>query len=185
MGMIFYPAGFELYVDNPGYGELFVVASTEPFPGEPLVHEEWQFDLYGTDLGQFLAQIIDRALDTDPVRPGGIRLPTFITGAVAAVLLPALQRATILAIGGSDRYERTFPDTDEAPAGPLCVRCNLGTGYSPGALPSTWCEQHGHRAYGVRSRRWELARRAHDHDLAMWKWERARERERAGLESQG
>lgn len=130
--MIFYPAGFELYVDNPGHGELFVVAATAPWSGEPLVHEDWQLDLYGPQLGEFLARVTNRALDTDQARTGRVRLPAFITSAVAATLLPALHRAIMLAIGGSDRYERTFPETDEAPAGPLCVRCNLGTPYSPG-----------------------------------------------------
>ncbi|MEV6928432.1 hypothetical protein AB0M46_28645 [Dactylosporangium sp. NPDC051485] len=183
--MIFYPDGFELYVDNPGHGELFVVAATEPWNGDPLVHQEWRLDLYGSELGEFLARVTDRALDTDQAWPGRVRLPAFITSAVAATLLPALQRATMLAIGGSDRYERTFPETDEAPAGPLCVRCNLGTPYPPGALPSTWCEQHGHRAYGVRPGRWDLAQELHGHDLAMWQREQARERDRAAWQSRG
>lgn len=185
MGMIFCPAGFELYVDNPGHGELFVVAATRPSIGESSVHEDWQLDLYGPQLGEFLARVTDRAFDADQPRPGRVRLPAFITSAVAATLLPALHRATMLAIGGTDRYERTFPESDEAPAGPLCVRCNLGSPYSPGALPSTWCDQHGHRAYGVRTGRWDLAQELYGHDLAMWKRQQAREHERAALESRG
>jgi hypothetical protein len=68
MGMIFYPAGFELYVDNSGHGELFVVAATEPWNGDPLVHQEWQLDLYGPQLGEFLARVTNLTLNTN--QPG-------------------------------------------------------------------------------------------------------------------
>jgi len=36
-------------------------------------------------------------------------------------------------------------------ARPYCAICGEGTGYSPGALPSQWCDQHGHQSFGMGS----------------------------------
>lgn len=158
MSKIFCPPGLELYVNNPGYGEIIVTAPTAPFEGgKALVDEEWRRELYGPKIGQFLTWVTGRALGVEPDRSD---LPTFITDQVARTLLPDLQKAALLALGGTDRYDRTFPDDDDQHP-PLCAVCNLGTYFTPGAMPSPWCEQYGHRPFGTPTRRWDDAQRSH------------------------
>lgn len=183
MSMIFYPDGWELAVDNPGYGELLVRALTNPYDCEPLVTEEWSRDFYGPKVGQFLAAVTAQALGGTPGKVGYEALPKFLTPAVARDLLPALQSATLLALAGSDRYERIFPEADESPAEPLCVRCNLGSPYSSVPIASEWCEQHGHRAFGTSAPRWEHAQEMYQLDLDRWKRAEARRREDEALAS--
>ena len=168
MSMAIYRPGMELYVDNPGYGELIVVAPAHPYDGRPLVDQDWTLSLYGPEIGEFLSEVTGRALGADPQDSGGMRLPAFVTAAVARTLLPALQEAVLLAVAGTDRYDRTFPDQDEPPSRPLCVRCNLGTAFSPGALPSTWCDRYGHRPYGVVTERWDTAQEIHQLHVERW-----------------
>lgn len=47
MGMLWYPEGFEIIVDNPGYGQVFIRGD----------HGEWERDLAGGDVGAFLTQL--------------------------------------------------------------------------------------------------------------------------------
>jgi hypothetical protein len=176
MSMIFCPAGWELAVDNPGYGALNIRALTDPYDAKPLVKEEWSRDFYGPKLGQFLNAVTAIALGGTPGKVGFEDLPAFITATVARDLLPALQHATLLALAGTDRFERTFPDTEERPAKPLCVRCNLGSDYTATPTTSEWCEQHGHRAFGTAGERWEHAQELHE--LAVQSWQRAQDRQR-------
>lgn len=168
MASTYFPAGWELDVPNPGYGELFVRAPRHPFRGEPLVaDEDWEAELYGPKVGEFLTQVTTHALTVESVAaPAGAMLPGFMSVQVARGLLPSLQEAVLLAVAGTDRHERTFRDADEGPARPLCVHCNEGTHFSPGALPCPWCEQHGHRAFGMNMRRWENAQEVYR--LARW-----------------
>jgi hypothetical protein len=174
--MIFYPDGWELAVENPGYGELLVRALTNPYDCEPLVNEEWSRELRGPKVGEFLASVTTQALGGTPGKVGYEELPRFLTADVARKMLPALQSATLLALAGTDRYERIFPaDRDHYPAAPLCVRCNLGSDYTSVPTTSQWCEQHGHRAFGSYPR-WETAQEAYQLDLDRWK--RAEERRR-------
>lgn len=176
MSMLFYPGGWELAVDNPGYGELHVRALTDPYDAEPLVKEEWRRELRGPKVGEFLTAVTAQALGGTPGKVGYEDLPRFLTAAVARELLPALQSATLLALAGTDRYERTFPaDRDHYPAAPLCVRCNLGSDYAGVPATSDWCEQYGHTAFGTYPR-WETAQEAYQLDLDRWK--RAEERRR-------
>lgn len=178
MSTTWYPPGMEIYVDNPGYGELGVLARANPYDSPALVTEEWHQELYGPQIGEFLDRVTDRAIGTDQKRPGYIVLPKFLTEKVARNILPALQRATILATAGTDKFDRTYhQEPDEAPHAPLCVRCGLGTFYTPGAMPSQWCEQYGHKPYGTATTRWDFAQEMHDLDYA--RWERARERRRS------
>jgi hypothetical protein len=177
MSMIFYPDGWELAVDNPGYGELHVQALTNPDDGEPLVEKEWSREFHGPKVGQFLAAVTAKALGGTPGKVGYEELPRFVTAEVARKLLPALQSATLLALAGTDRYERTFPDADEQPAEPLCVRCNLGSPYTSVPTTSEWCEQHGHAPFGSTLSRWENAQEAYQLDLDRWKRAEARRRE--------
>src|SRR4051794_29875719 len=137
MSMIFYPDGWELAVDNPGYGALQVRALENPYDCAPLVKQEWSRAFHGPKVGQFLAAVTAKALGGTPGKVGYEELPRFITADVARKMLPALQSATLLALAGTDRYERTFPDNPEhCPPAPLCVRCNLGSDYAGKAATS-------------------------------------------------
>lgn len=175
MSMSWSPDGWAIDVDNPGYGEMIVAAPRHPFSGTPIVVEDWEKELKGPEIGSFLCQITSRAFDDQaPAPAAGEALPAFISPRAARTLLPALQQAVILATAGTDRYDRTFPDEDEAPAEPLCVRCQLGTFYTPGALPSEWCEQHGHTPFGMGSdTRWSTAQELYQ--IRRERWDRQRE----------
>lgn len=169
MSMIFYPDGWELAVDNPGYGELLVRALTNPYDSKPLVKEEWSREFRGPKVGEFLTAVTAQALGGTPGKVGYEELPRFLTAEVARNLLPALQSATLLALTGTDRYERIFPaDRDHYPAAPLCVRCNLGSDYTSEPTTSEWCEQYGHTAFGP-YRKWETAQEAYQLELDRWK----------------
>lgn len=178
MSTTWYPPGLEVHVDNPGYGEIVVIAPTFIFDGRPLVTTEWRRDLYGPKIGEFLTRVTHRALDTDVVAPDP-NLPKFVTTTVARTLLPVLQQAAVLAAAGTDRYERTFPDPDVQPPAPLCLRCSLGTYFTPGAMQSDWCDEHGHSPFGMATRSWDRAQEMHG--WAVGAWERARERRSADL----
>ena len=183
MSMVFYPDGWELAVENPGYGELFVRALTKPYDCEPLVTEEWSREFRGPKVGEFLAAVTALALGGTPGKVGYEELPRFVTAEVARKLLPALQSATLLALAGTDRYERIFPgERDHYPVAPLCVRCNLGSDYTSVPTTSQWCEQHGHRAFGSYPK-WESAQEAYQFDLDRWKRAEARRREDEALAS--
>jgi hypothetical protein len=85
-------------------------------------------------------------------------LPPFLTVRHARRLLPVLTRATLLAAAATDRYDRLYPDPDDAPAAPLCVRCGLGSPYTGEVSLNMWCEEHGHRPFGEPSgTTWEAA----------------------------
>lgn len=153
-----YPPGLEIAVDNPGSGELWIHAPTNPPAGDPLVEDDWDTMLYGPELGGWLTLVTDLALGI-PTGPDRLRLvddwgypvqlPAFITARVAREILPALQRAVVEATAGTDRFERTFRTADVPPADPLCVICGKGSPYASQALTlSRYCDQHGHRPYG-------------------------------------
>lgn len=168
--MIFYPQGWELSVDNPGFGQIDVLVPAErDSDARPLVVDDWRAELRGPDLGAWLDALTTRAFEPDPAGAPTAPLPPFVTPAVARGLLPAFQRAVTLAVGGTDRFERVFPDSEDAPAEPLCVRCNKGSGFSP-PMP---CDQVGHTPFGSRYARWNTAEEVHTHDVRRWETRRA------------
>lgn len=181
MSMIFYPDGWELAVDNPGVGELIVIADEELNPR--LINREWRAELYGADIGAFLTQVTNRALELDDSEHSGTPLPRFLSAEVARAVLPALQRAVLLATAGTDRFEKVFPDADEAPQKPICVRCNIGSPYTSEVATSEWCEQYGHRAFGASASRWEHAQEMYQLNRDRWEREQARQREQEALAS--
>lgn len=157
---------WEIAVDNPGYGQVYV--ANRP--------REWETDLAGEHVGTWLRQLTKRALSqatdlggfTDLARETEA-LPAFIGPDEARLLLPAFQLATVLAAAGSDRFDRLLSDPDDGPHRPLCARCDEGTFYTPGALPSSWCDQHGHVPFGMHDgARWEGANAAYERRYAAW-----------------
>lgn len=85
-------------------------------------------------------------------------LPPFLSVRDARLLLPVLTRATLAAAAGTDRYERLYPDPEDAPAAPLCLRCGLGSIFTGEVSLNMWCEEHGHRPFGEPSgTTWEAA----------------------------
>jgi hypothetical protein len=179
--MIFYPDGWELAVDNPGFGELIVIADQELSPR--LINGQWRQELYGAAIGAFLDQVTNRALGLDDGEHSGTPLPRFLSPELARAVLPALQKAVLLATAGTDRFEKTFPDPDEAPQKPICVRCNIGSPYTSEVATSEWCEQYGHRPFGASASRWEHAQEMYQLALDRWKRAEARRREEEALAS--
>jgi hypothetical protein len=113
-----------------------------------------------------------------------MHLPPFMKPHVARALLPVFQKAVVLAVGGSERYDRVLPDQDGSPQPPFCVRCDLGTFYTPGAMPNTWCEQYGHTPFGTADgTSWEAATAHYERRRRWWDQDRERERDQAALES--
>jgi hypothetical protein len=179
MGMLFYAGGdngdaWEFIVDNPGDGELNVSVFAHAFD----LDENWRITLHGPKLGAWLDRVTARALGTDTTPPDTV-LPRFATEARAREILPSLQKAVALALAGTDRFERTWPDRDEAPAAPLCVRCSLGSDFSnTSGMVSPWCEQYGHNPFGT-SYTWDQAQEAHQLDQDRYDRRRARELDQA------
>ncbi len=101
-------------------------------------------------------------------------LPKPLTAGAARRLLPAFQKAAVLATSGTDRYERIFTDNEDPPAEPLCCVCNEGTQFTPGPTVSEWCQTYGHLPYGeYHGTSWDRAQERY-----AWRrrlWDRARE----------
>lgn len=178
MSTTWFPPGWILDVDNPGYGELAIYAPTQPLTEPAVVTKDWATTLYGPQLGDFLDAVTRQAIHTDDTRPGAHPLPAFLTPKVARGLLPRLQQAVLLAVAGGDRFDRTYPDRDDPPPRPLCVRCATGTLFTTESTHSTWCDQYGHRAYGVVTHSWEYAHELHERRLRRWESRRASESNR-------
>lgn len=167
--MSWYPEGFELYVDNPRYGELVVRATAD--------QERWEATFDGAELGTFLHRVTERALGLDPAPPlpGDRPLPAALTAEAARTILPALQRAVVLAAAGTDAFERTFPDPDAGPCEPYCVDCGEGSGFSGATTISARCLEYGHHAYGMgTTTTWESAQQRYQ--LARQRWDEHRGR---------
>lgn len=161
MSMLWYPDGFEIAVDNPGHGQVWISADRD--------HGDWDVHLAGAHLGTLLDAVTYLALAQGP--EGGrsewslvpvAGLPGPISRSTALRLLRPIQSAILLAIGGTDRFERTYPDVEDSPPVPLCVRCDEGSFYSDAVSISAWCAQYGHSPYGEADRTtWEAAGRLH------------------------
>ncbi|MFI5497304.1 hypothetical protein [Actinoplanes sp. NPDC051859] len=177
MSMMFYSPGWELAVDSPGSGELLITTVTDSTATGTVTDEKWYRAYYGSQVVQFLAAVTARALCDIAGRVGHEDLPAFLTPDVARGLLPTLQKAVLLTLAGSDRYERVFPDDGRAPAEPLCIRCHKGSFFPYLAISSEWCEQFGHRAFGTSLERWEEAHEAYRLNREGWKRTETRRRE--------
>ncbi len=175
MSMSWYPGhdtaeGWEISVDNPGHGTLWIRTLGEDLP-------EWESDLRGAELTSFLAALTALVLDESAALALGSTptggLPRFMNATRARRLLPAFQKAVLLAAAGSDRYERLAPDEDDAPAEPLCVNCHKGSPYAATETWSEWCQTYGHTPFGQNGGRWDLAVELHAHAVDRWKRMRA------------
>ena len=172
MSMSWYPGhdtgeGWEIAADNPGYGTLWIRTIGSDLP-------EWEADLAAVDVGTFLEVLTAHALSDDAGDPlAGVveapaPLPFWLSPGQARQLLPAFQKAVLLAGSGTDRYERLLPDDDAPPAEPLCVTCGKGTGYTAGETRSEWCEQYGHTPFGQTDIGWDAAVQLHAGRRAWW-----------------
>ncbi len=173
MSITFFPAGLEIDVRNPGYGEIYIAAPRNPYRGERLLPEsEWSTVLLGPAIGTFLQEVTTRALASPEGRadddPGDETLPSFITTPVARQLLPHLQQAVVLATAGSDRFDRIFPE-DDRPQRPLCAYCHEGSMSTSAKTISPWCTEHGHQAFGIDTdTTWGLAQVNYKHEREQW-----------------
>lgn len=185
MSVIFYVLDerFEIHVENPGYGQILLYAPAYTRELPPLVVDEpWSRRLHGAEIGEFLTRLTARALGTEPGTPPllsrrpvsavphwSVHLPPFMKPDIAKAVLPSFTQAVVLAASGTDRFERTFTDLDEPPREPFCVRCDLGTIFTPGAMTNGWCEQYGHTPYGhADGTSWEAATAHYNRRRAWW-----------------
>lgn len=171
MSMYFYPCvEFEIAVDNPGYGTLWIRAIGPDMP-------EWQHDLAGTDLGQLLTEVTGLATGLAPTgrRPETAALvPVWLDERLARLLLPGLQKAVVLAGAGTDRYEQLLVDEDESPPEPLCVDCGEGSPFHQAVTVSERCTEHGHTPFGHREHTtWDAAQRLYASNRKWWETRRA------------
>lgn len=116
----------------------------------------------GAQLGRLLEETTRRALGNEPgVDPAqDLVLPASITGAQAGELLPNLQRAVLLAVAATERYERVGVEPGERPADVLCVDCNQGSTFHQVVTISEKCSQYGHTPFGYPTgTTWDQAQR--------------------------
>lgn len=164
MSTSWFPDGFELHVENPGHGTMLILGD----------HGDWETELTGAELGQFLADVTARALGTEDQEAEHnadwkSSAPPFITAAAARRLLPSLQRAVILAGSGTDKFERLFVDPEDKPPAPLCAQCWEGSYYSGYPLGSSSCDQYGHTPFGFGDRtKWETAQQRAENGRQWW-----------------
>ncbi|WP_160005797.1 hypothetical protein [Nocardioides sp. AX2bis] len=159
----------EIHVEDPGHG-VVLVGSDQPTPdGTHIVA------VRGSQLGAALASVTALALSDDPA---SARVSGFgsITRSEARQLLPALQAAVMLAVGGTDRAERVRPlEDDAAPLEPVCVTCGEGSQYTP-TMDSTnpRCAEYGHHPFGeYDGLRWDAALCLHRSNADWWEQTRA------------
>lgn len=180
MATSYFPGEWEIYVENPGYGEVMIRA-----PHGMGFEATWR----GEQLGRALVEVTTLAL-TEVALPmleeRRRLLPQWFTTGMAHQVLPALQRAVVQAAAGTDRYERVFTETDEKPAEPLCVHCNHGTYSSSEETRSAWCEEYGHAAFGFDpDLSWEGAQESHRHAVDGWEFRQRMTAIRAPLPGPG
>lgn len=190
---------FEIDVDDPGYGYLWLrLVEYRAMQYFGLEDEGWQVDLAGAQLGDWLHELTTRALCTTGEydsswdirealgRRRSDQVPHWVTSHVARSILPAFQAAVLLAAAGTDRHERILVDREngEPLAEPICVRCDVGRIWAGAVATSTWCEQHGHTPFGMittvwetpRPLTWQAARERHQAQRDRWRREQERRR---------
>ena len=166
MAMTFYPDEVHIHVDNPGYGEL--VLQWRDGDQHPVT-------VTGPRITTLLEQLTALALGT----PAGSRsmIPRELDQATAAKLLPTFQRAVILAVAGTDRYEALHPEPEDGPRPPICVRCGInGSATIDDARLSGYCLEHGHTPFGAgSSTSWDHAVTRYETQKALWEARRGRD----------
>lgn len=197
---------FEMWVDDPGYGYLWMrLVELRALQYVGLDDEGWEIALAGAQLGEWLRELTTRALCVTGEYDSswGIRdrlghrrrdqVPHWVTSHVARSLLPAFQKAVLLATAGTDRFEQTCVDEDDAPQPPICVRCDVDRIWASAVATSVYCDEHGHTPFGmvgraggvVRPISWETALECRADERARWDRERERERFYAELTKGG
>ena len=180
MATTWFPPGWALDVPNPGYGELILEASLQPFRGVPLVREDWTRTLNGPQLGEFLAAVTARALQVDAAPPAQRR---------AARLRDARRRGRRAAGaaaggpagGGGHRAVRAGVRRRVRAAAAAVLR-HLWRGHRLQSRRAAVAvvRQHGHQPFGMgSSTRWDSAQELHQSRRQRWErqQELAREQE--------
>lgn len=159
MAMTFYHDEVHIHVDNPGYGEI--VLQWRDSDQHPVT-------VTGPRITMLLEQLTFLALGT----AGAPRtlLPPELDRATAESLLPVFQRAVILAVAGTDRYESLYPEPEDGPRHPICVRCGVNGGSTPDDTRiSGWCMEHGHAPFGAgTSTTWDQAVARYETQRTLW-----------------
>lgn len=126
----------------------------------------------GPRITTLLEQITALALGTPAVSRSMI--PRELNQATAAKLLPAFQRAVILAVAGTDRYEALHPEPEGGPRPPICVRCGInGSATIDDARLSGYCLERGHTPFGAGSgTSWERAVTRYQTQKMLWEAQR-------------
>lgn len=141
MSISFSSDAVRLHVNNPGYGEVIVQWRTSDADGELMA-------VNGPMLTMLLEQVTDLALGA--VGAPRTLLPHHLDQERAADLLPALHRATVLAVAGSSRYEALYPAPEDGPRPPICVWCGArGAATSEDSRFSGWRHDHDHAPFGA------------------------------------
>jgi len=131
----------EVTVEDSGFGSIAVRRLDDRYadPCDP-------YDRPGLFAGPRMAALLDvvTGLATGADERPAVRVPAtygeplVIEQADAAGFLPVLQRATVLAAAGEERYERVWPDVPPSTQPPLCVFCNLGSDYADAVTGPPW-----------------------------------------------
>ncbi len=147
MSMTFYAGAerddeIELDVEEPGSGWLFARVLDGEHDGTTVVA--------GSRLAEMLGDVTEAVLSNDPFpRVRGLGL---LSAPQCRALLPQLQKAVMLAVSSTDRYERIYDEGTPlavARRPQLCVNCNQGSDYSGQVTISSRCSQFGHRPFGT------------------------------------
>ena len=65
MSTTWFPPGWILDVDNPGFGQLAIYAPAYPLTEPAVVTQDWAFTLYGPHIGAFLDAMLPKAAAGD------------------------------------------------------------------------------------------------------------------------
>lgn len=163
MGMIWFRETFEIHVENPGYGELYLASNDQEGGGRTLA---------GDQLGRLLTAFTHYALTGARPETDANLIPANVTLDEARETLTVVQQAVILASAGTDRFERIYPDGEASPAPPLCESCSHGTDFSAVETHSEWCDEYGHTPFGFPAvTSWEQAQAWHKDRSDRWEWQ--------------
>ena len=162
---------FEIDVPDPGHGRLVVRRLDHRFGSAAKgAHDAGEYA--GAALAELLGAVT--GLATGTVDDGRVVVRSSVGRSLvvardeAAALLPQLQKALALSVGGEDRYERVWTDQYPGRLEPLCVDCHeggLGTG--PDAVSAS-CDEYGHQPFGtVSGTSWRTAQARHAREAIL------------------